>query len=992
VRDFYVWSDRPDKYRQARVIFKDYESSNWTWDPVAEAYYWHRFYHHQPDLNFENPDVLKAVLRVLDHWLRIGVDGIRLNAVAYLFEREGTDCENLPETHALLKHLRQHVDARYRSRVLLADANQWPEDAVAYFGDGDECHAAFHFPLMPRLFMAAHMEDRGPIVDVLQQTPSGPPGAQWVLFLRNHDELTLEMVTEEERTAMYRYYARDPQARVHRGIRRRLAPLMANDRRQIELLSGLLLSLPGTPVIYYGDEIGMGDNIYLGDRAGVRTPMQWGPERNAGFSAAPMQQLFLPAVTDPRYHYETVNVRNQLDNPASLLSWVKRAIQVRKRSAGLTGGQLELLDVPNHKLLAYLRRGPETVLVVANLSRHTQAAQLDLAEFAGRVPVEMLGQVPLPPIGALPYMLTLPPYGFFWLALREADQLTDSGPLSAGHSLRDGPPPAVIQLDGAPDSIFQQANWELIERLLPSFLSTRRWFGGKARPLRAARLVDMIPLRITVRGSEVRLAVIQAEYVEGTAEWYLVPLGISTTEQIRWLDGLPAQAILAELRTTQGGFPQLLALYDVFGEEEFGDGILEMIGGRRSASGLQGRLKTSTSRVYRQLRGSPSQRLPSRALKAETSNSTAFFGDRLMLKLCRRMDEGTNPELEIGEFLTNEVAFANIPPVAGAIEYETAGQEPATVAILSGFVPNEGSAWEHALSALGGFFERVGNRSPIAAAPPGPRGPANDELPDDIRESFGGFLHSAELLGRRTAEMHVSLATDTGNVAFTPEPFTRHYQRAVYQHLRNQTEQNMRLLQRRLDSLPAGSRGSAEQVLAGRASIDGRLRVLLEETIAATRTRCHGDFHLGQVLYTGSDFVIIDFEGEPARPIAERRIKAPPLRDVAGMLRSFDYACHIAYRDQFQSLVLAEEDRRQLAGWIRHWVGWVSQVYLRTYLTVAAGASFIPDTATGLRTLLDAYLLEKALYELGYELNNRPDWTHIPLGGILRLLESEETN
>jgi maltose alpha-D-glucosyltransferase / alpha-amylase len=455
-RNFYVWSDRVDRYRDARVIFKDYESSNWTWDPAAGAYYWHRFYHHQPDLNFDNPEVVKAILQVLDHWLRMGVDGVRLNGVAYLFEREGTDCENLPETHQLLKHLRHHVDSRYRGRALLADANQWPEDAVAYFGNGDECHAAFHFPLMPRLFMAAQMEDRAPIADALQQTPAGPPGSQWVLFLRNHDELTLEMVTEEERTAMYRYYARDQQARVHRGIRRRLAPLMANDRRKIELLNGLLMSLPGTPVVYYGDEIGMGDNIYLGDRAAVRTPMQWCPGRNGGFSEAETQQLFLPAITDPRYHYETVNVRNQSDNPSSLLSWLKRAIAVRKRSSALTGGSLELLHPTNHKLMAFFRRAEETVLVVANLSRHAQAAQIDLSELAGMVPVEMLGQVPLPPIGQLPYMLTLPPHGFLWLALRDAEQLSDKGALRAGHSLRDGPAPAVVELDGPPESIFEK--------------------------------------------------------------------------------------------------------------------------------------------------------------------------------------------------------------------------------------------------------------------------------------------------------------------------------------------------------------------------------------------------------------------------------------------------------------------------------------------------------------------------------------------------------
>ncbi|MCH5376703.1 MAG: putative maltokinase, partial [Planctomycetes bacterium] len=409
-----------------------------------------------------------------------------------------------------------------------------------------------------------------------------------------------------------------------------------------------------------------------------------------------------------------------------------------------------------------------------------------------------------------------------------------------------------------------------------------------------------------------------------------------------------------------------------------------------------GKLKARTSRVYRQLRGSPGERLPSKALKAETSNSTAFFGDRFMLKLCRRLDEGTNPELEIGAFLTEEVTFANIPPVAGAIEYESDGRETSTVAILSGFVRNEGSAWEHALGSLSGYFDRIGSRAPVSE-PPGAGTPSagrsvSDDPPPEAREYFGGYLHSAELLARRTAEMHVALATDTGDPAFSPEPFSRHYQRSLYQNLRNQTERNMRLLEQRLETLPDEHRASAAAVLAARDIIDGRLRALLEDPITATRIRCHGDYHLGQVLYTGNDFVIIDFEGEPARPLAERRIKAPPLRDVAGMLRSFDYACHVAYRDRFQSLVLPDDDHRRLTGWVQFWVSCVSAAYLRTYLAVADRASFIPDRAEGLRALLDAYLLEKALYELSYELNNRPAWAHIPLGGISRLIEGAIAN
>src|SRR3954464_2647208 len=417
-RNFYVWSDTSDKYRDARIIFKDFESSNWTWDPVAKAYYWHRFYSHQPDLNWENPEVRKAMFAAMDFWFDMGVDGLRLDAVPYLFEREGTNCENLPETHTALKELRKHVDEKYEDRMLLAEANQWPEDAVAYFGDGDECHMAFHFPLMPRMFMALRMEERFPIVDILEQTPPLPGNCQWALFLRNHDELTLEMVTDEERDYMYRVYAHDPQTRIHLGIRRRLAPLLGNHRRRIELLNGLLMSLPGTPVIYYGDEIGMGDNVYLGDRNGVRTPMQWSGDRNAGFSDANRQRMFLPVITDPEYHYEAVNVEAQQANPQSLLWWMKRLIALRKEHPAFGRGSLTFLHPDNRRIVAFVREHEgERILVVANMSRFVQYADLDLAAYKGNVPVEMFGRVEFPRIEDRPLFLTLGPHAFIWFSL-----------------------------------------------------------------------------------------------------------------------------------------------------------------------------------------------------------------------------------------------------------------------------------------------------------------------------------------------------------------------------------------------------------------------------------------------------------------------------------------------------------------------------------------------------------------------------------------------
>ena len=421
-RDFYVWSDTPERYREARIIFKDFEPSNWAWDPVARAYFWHRFYAHQPDLNFENPAVHEALFGVVDFWFGKGVDGLRLDAVPYLYEAEGTNCENLPQTHAFLKRLRAHVDARFSDRMLLAEANQWPEDAVAYFGNGDRCHMAFHFPLMPRMFMANRMEDRFPLIDILNQTPSIPENAQWATFLRNHDELTLEMVTDEERDYMYRVYAEDPQARVNLGIRRRLAPLLGNDRRRIELMNALLFALPGTPVIYYGDEIGMGDNIYLGDRNGVRTPMQWNQDRNAGFSAANPQRLYLPLVADPENHPAAVNVEAQQNNPTSLLWWMRRLIGAARRSPSLSRGDIEFLYPENRKVVAFLRTfEDDRTLVVANLSRSAQFVELDLSRFDGRQPVELIGRVAFPRIGQLPYLLTLGPHDFLWFELTDGD-------------------------------------------------------------------------------------------------------------------------------------------------------------------------------------------------------------------------------------------------------------------------------------------------------------------------------------------------------------------------------------------------------------------------------------------------------------------------------------------------------------------------------------------------------------------------------------------
>src|SRR5580698_4493919 len=485
-RDFYVWSDTDQKYKDARIIFTDTERSNWTWDPVAQQYYWHRFFSHQPDLNYDNPKVVEEVLKVMRYWLDMGVDALRVDAIPYLVEREGTSCENLPETHAVVRKLRKEIDADYSGRVLLAEANQWPTDVRPYFGDGDEFHMAFHFPLMPRIYMALRQEDRLPITDIIAQTPGIPDSCQWGLFLRNHDELTLEMVTNDERDYMYLAYSADPRMRINLGIRRRLAPLVDNNRRRIELLNSLLLSLPGTPILYYGDEIGMGDNIYLGDRNGVRTPMQWNGDRNAGFSRANPAKLYSPVVMDPVWGYEAVNVEAQQSDQSSLLNWMRNMIALRKLFQVFGRGTLKFLEPENRKILAYLRESDgETVLCVANLSRFAQPVRLDLSGMEGLIPVEMLGYVEFPPIDKTPYALTLGPYGFLWLELQ---------------GVRHSKEPVKESVGDLELSVAGEDDWKglfsgrmlthLEEKVLPEFVARQRWFGGKSRHISATSIVD----------------------------------------------------------------------------------------------------------------------------------------------------------------------------------------------------------------------------------------------------------------------------------------------------------------------------------------------------------------------------------------------------------------------------------------------------------------------------------------------------------------------
>jgi maltose alpha-D-glucosyltransferase/alpha-amylase len=979
-RDFYVWSETPDRYPEARIIFKDFEPSNWTWDPVARAYYWHRFFHHQPDLNFDNPAVRQAVLDTLDFWLEKGIDGLRLDAIPYLYEREGTNCENLPETHVFLKELRKHVDEKFRNRMLLAEANQWPENAVAYFGAGDECHAAFHFPVMPRLFMSIRMEDRLPIVDILQQTPPIPETSQWALFLRNHDELTLEMVTDEDRDYMYRVYAQDPQARINLGIRRRLAPLLENHRAKIELMNGLLFSLPGTPVLYYGDEIGMGDNIYLGDRNGVRTPMQWSPERNAGFSRANPQRLYAPVIIDPGYHYEALNVEVQQNNPHSLLWWMKRLIALRRRHRAFGRGAIDFLFPDNHKVLAFLRRyEDETVLVVANLSRFPQAAELDLSAFSGVVPVEMLGRTPFPPVDERPYRITLGPYAFYWFSLepRPADQVP--APVADED---------LLTLEAPDDwqAVLRGKARETLAEALTAYLPGCPWFRGRERTIDSAFVLDTV----AVGRDEVKAHVIllRVEYTEGDPETYALALAFAASEQAASVAERLPHAVVARLRVRpRGGAAVEGVLFDTLGEPEFCQAILRAVRDERRARGTAGELAAWPLASFAGLADVVAAN-PAPAVKSDDGTTRIAFGDQLLLKVFRYSEEGTHPELEVGRFLQERTLFRATAPVAGALEYRPFRGVPRTLGVLHAQVAHQNDAWHYTRDALGLFFERALTLQIPDEELPLPNRPllelAGEEVPALAQEVIGSYLAAVPVLGQRTAEMHLALASDASDPEFAPEPFTTLFQRSQYQSVRSQARRALELLRKRQRELPEDLRGPAQEVLNREADILDRARAILGRKIDAARTRNHGDYHLAQLLFTGRDFIIGDFEGDPVRPLSDRHRKRSPLRDVASMLRSFDYATQSALREGG----LRPEDAARLGPWARLWQLWVSAAFVRTYLADAAGAVFLPTGRDDLSVLLDFHLLKRAVNELRYELSFGAARARVPLLGLLQLLAS----
>ncbi|MDA8310630.1 MAG: maltose alpha-D-glucosyltransferase [Actinomycetota bacterium] len=964
-RDFYLWSDTPDRFKDARIIFKDFESSNWTFDPVAGAYFWHRFYSHQPSLNYDNPAVQQAMLDIVDYWLDMGVDGLRLDAVPYLYAREGTSCENLPETFGYLRRLRAHIDERHPDRMLLAEANQWPEDAVKYMGEGDMCNMAFHFPLMPRMFMAARQEDRFPIVDILAETPPAPPGCQWALFLRNHDELTLEMVTDEERDYMYRSFAQDPRARVNVGIRRRLAPLLGNDRALIEMMNGLLFSLPGTPIVYYGDEIGMGDNIYLGDRDAVRTPMQWNADRNAGFSRANPQQLYLPVVIDPVYHAAAVNVEAAEANPNSLLWWMRRMIHLRQRYKAFSRGTLEYLRPDNRKVLAFLRRyEDELLLVVVNLSRFVQCAELDLSEVCGAVPVELFGNMRFPAVGELPYFLTLAPHGFYWFSLELEPEPRR-------------PPEARLRVRRRWDEVFSDPRQ--LEAVLARDIPARRWFVSKARTVTSVKVLDT--LAVGDRSAAVaQLVIVRVELDQGAPEQYLLPLGHAAGERAQALRRWHPDAVIADLQVDgEDG-----VLYDALWDPELSRAVFEMIGRRRSVPTRAGRVWGAPAPAYRAIRRQVPEDVEPSPMSAEQSNSSVALADRAILKFLRRLEEGTNPGVELPRFLAERAHFEHAPRSGGTLEYR-AGQRasrPVTLVTLEEMVPNEGDGWSYVVDALGRRLEEaIAHGAEEVAAPSAPDllGLGADEEPPD--ELFD-HVEWAALLGRRTGELHMSLASDPADPAFAPEPMTPIDRLSLYHGAGSLARRTFRQVR----EAGLATSGGVATVLRREREITERFRAVATTPVAALRIRVHGDYHLGQVLWTGKDIVIIDFEGEPTRSLGQRRLKRPAAKDLAGMVRSFHYASRTVARLTERDLV-GPQAHREVGPWLFGWYRWMSAAFLRSYLAVPGVDRLLPDDPSELAVLLDFFLLEKAVAELAYEANARPGWVDIPASGILDVLD-----
>ncbi len=989
--DWYVWSKTDERYDDVRVIFTDTEDSNWAWDSKAEKYYWHRFFSHQPDLNFDNPEVREKMKEVMFFWLDMGVDGLRLDAVPYLFEREGTSSENLPETIAYVKELRAAVEKRYGpGKVLLAEANQWPEDTLPYFGedgDGDSTgvQMAFNFPLMPRLYMALRRENRRPVVEMLDLTGGIPDDAQWALFLRNHDELTLEMVTDEERDYMYHEYGADDRFRINVGIRRRLTPLLGGERRRIELMNALLLSLKGSPIIYYGDEIGMGDDPFLGDRNGVRTPMQWSPDKNGGFSRAPHHKLFMPPINRGKYSYEFVNVEDAEEDPYSLLHFMRRLIALRQQHKNIFGrGSLELLPVENQSILAFLREYEgERILVVNNLSRFTQSVHIPAREdLHGLAPVELSGQSAFPPIEDDDYHLTVGPHHFYWFKLvPQEDVQRDDTRRSGLQPLEDKngrTRPVLPVAEGLQNvlvpTMAQRRGPEQIEALLPEFINEQRWFGGKGEGIEGVEVEDAVRLQ---SDPVVYLSVLRVDLPEDTSFYTLPLMAAPEPEASDILDEHP-NATLAwlELEDTE----ERRLVYDATVNPRFWATLFrwwQRGGTGRSLKGLY------TAEPSEAMGNAPPDDV--HLLTGEQSNTSAIVNDDYFLKLYRRLEEGPNPEKELLEHLT-DIDFTFSPRLHGTLHFRRRHRQY-TLGVLQEALAVDADAWSYTLSCTTTFLDRVEN-SPFPHeqaknTSPSADGPhwtadrfSNATVPVWLEELAPELISFARTLGVRTAEMHHALAQAGGDDMHPVEAPTD-AGAELGARIRTEMKETRALLDRQPDlasrhvpSDPAWS--AARDHLAPLDDVPG----------THDRIRIHGDYHLGQLLRAEGDIYVLDFEGEPTRPLEERRRRRDALRDVAGMLRSLEYAVLASWQDH------ADVDP-DYESWIDALLYWTETTFLDAYADTTGDAAFLP-AAPARYSFLWAFLLDKALYEVRYELNHRPDWAWLPLHGLRRLLGPSE--
>ena len=986
-REYYVWTDDPTQWKDVRIIFQDFETSNWTWDPVAQQYYWHRFFHHQPDLNFDSDLVQAEIFKLIDFWSDLGVDGFRLDAIPYLFEREGTNGENLPETHAFLKKLRKHVDDNHPGVVFLAEANMWPEDSASYFGDGDECHMNYHFPVMPRMFMALQMEDRYPITDIFDQTPDIPESCQWAIFLRNHDELTLEMVTDEERDYMYKTYAKDARAKINLGIRHRLAPLMNNNRKKIELLNSLLFSLPGTPVIYYGDEIGMGDNVYLGDRDGVRTPMQWSPDRNAGFSSANPQKLYLPTVLDSEYHFESVNVETQRRNTSSLFWFMKRMINLRKKHPAFGRGDMKFLDVENPKVLAFTRTyEDETLLIVVNLSKYSQPALIDMPSFTGYVPVEAFSQNRFPAIpDSESYFFTLAPHDYQWFVLDKVnpDMVTEAEL------------PSVRVKDWS-NLLANGSRAELETNALPGYLRKVEWFDHRKQAMREVTILNYAPLALPTADSSVNMAyvlLVEVAYERGLPETFQLTVAFAPDTQADRLKRTCPQAIIAQA-TVNGETGalcdglyltevQLALLTGMTTETEL---PVKKSGVSKQNSKLVFSSKTVLSDFVRD-----NEEIRPKLISTGEDYVSIGYDSSFLLKLYRKVDLSINPDAEITYFLSDVAKYPYVPTLAGSVAMLASG-EPIMLGNMEEMVARHGNGKEYVLERVSNYIERILARdkdqldqatnlerdtliNPVAFL----------DLPDETQELLGRrAAEQARLLGMRIGEMHLALASDAVNADFSPEAFSLHYQRSLFSGMQSLVRESYQSHQRNISRLDADVQDDVKQLFSRKEEVLSTLRRIYTKKLDSTKIRIHGDLQLEKILLTGRDIAIQDFGGDPNRSYSERRLKRSPLRDVATMIRSFYYAAYEGFVNNNQ---VSAEETAKLLPYADFWAHHLSGFFVKAYLDTVQNSPIIPTDAVERQMMLDTFLLEKAIADLSYELTYRPNLVRVPVQLIKSVMD-----